>query len=366
MSQQLLVIVSAFIVSAACGFCTIPVIMRYCKRHRLYDLPNERKVHQHAIPRLGGISFLPSMLISFLLCVTVLDSVVHHREVTMSLWSVMFFISLLIIYVVGILDDLIGLPPMTKFIAQIIAASLLPLSSLWINDGYGFLGIHDIPAWLGMPLTVFIVVLIDNAINLIDGIDGLAGGLSFLALAGFLYAFMREGLWSYSVLIAGLMGVLIPYLYFNVHGDAGRGTKIFMGDSGSLTLGFILAFLLIKFASNCNPAMPLRSDGLVLPLTLLIVPMFDVFRVTLYRLRHRQPLFRADKHHIHHKLLAMGLSQRAALAAILALSIAFMAVNILLAWTLAWHITPIVLVDIAVYVVFNLWINWRIARRGKA
>ena len=359
MSQQLLVIITAFFVSAACGFCTIPLIMRYCKRHRLYDLPGDRKVHQHAIPRLGGISFLPSMLVSFLLCVTVLDSVVHHKEVTMSLWSLMFFVSLLIIYVTGILDDLVGLPPMAKFIAQIIAAALLPLSSLWLNDGYGFLGIHEIPNWVGMPLTVFFVVLIDNAINLIDGIDGLAGGLSFLALAGFLYAFMREGMWSYSVLIAGLMGVLIPYLFFNIWGNAERGTKIFMGDSGSLTLGFILAFLLVKFASKCNHALPDRSDGLLLPFTLLIVPMFDVFRVALYRLRHRQPLFRADKHHIHHKLLAMGLSQCTALVAILALSLVFMALNMLLAWGLGWHVTPVVLVDIVLYIAFNLWINWR-------
>lgn len=363
MSQQLLFVVIAFIVSAACGFITIPLIIGYCKRRHIYDQPGERKVHQRAIPRLGGVSFLPSMLISSLLCIAVLEGAINHKEVTLSLWSLMFFASLLIIYVTGILDDLVGLPPMTKFVAQIVAASLLPLSSLWLDEGYGFLGVTDIPALVGMPLTVLVVVLIDNAINLIDGIDGLAGGLSFLALAGFLYAFMREGLWAYSVLIAGLMGVLIPYLYFNVWGNADRGTKIFMGDSGSLTLGFILAFLLIKFASNCNHALPDRHDGLLLPFTLLVVPVFDVFRVVLYRLRHRQPLFRADKHHIHHKLLDMGLSQHRALFCILVLSLVFVVVNVLLWDVVGWRITRIVLVDILLYVAFNLWINGRIARR---
>ena len=362
MPERLPLVISAFVVSALCGFVVIPLVISFCRHYGLYDMPSERKVHHHAIPRLGGIVFLPSMLVSFLLCISVFESVVHHKEVTMSLWTMMFFISLLIIYVTGLLDDILGLPAMAKFIAQIIAAALLPASSLWLNDAYGFFGFNDISAPVGYALTVFVVVLIDNAINLIDGIDGLAGGLAFLALAGFLYAFVREGLWSYAILIAGLMGVLIPYLYFNLFGNPAKGRKIFMGDSGSLTLGFILAFLFIKFASNSNPALPYRRDGLILSFTLLIVPVFDVFRVALYRLRHRQPLFKADKHHIHHKLLACGLSQHAALVVILLLALAFMGVNLWLAQVLDWTITPVFLVDVVLYILFHLVINLLIRR----
>lgn len=362
MPSSLLLLLAAFVVSALCGLAFIPLITSYCRKRGLYDRPDERKVHKHAIPRLGGICFLPSMLLSALICIFVGDNIVNERVITLSLWSLIFFVSLLIIYITGILDDLIGLPPSTKFVAQVVAAALLPLSSLWINDAYGLFGFGDIPAYVGYPLTVFVVVLINNAINLIDGIDGLAGGLSLLALGGFLYAFMREGMTSYCILIAGLMGVLVAYLYFNIWGSPERGTKIFMGDSGSLTLGFILAFLFVKFASHSTQTVPYRRDGLILSFTLLVVPVFDVFRVVLYRLRHRQPLFRADKHHIHHKLLACGLSQHGALVAILLLALAFVALNAVLAWGIELTITPIVVVDVVLYVLFHLIVNYRLRR----
>lgn len=366
MSSPLLLPLAAFIVSALCGWGVIPLITRYCRSRGLYDQPDERKVHKHAIPRLGGVCFLPSMLLSALISIFVVEGAVQQRVVTMSLWSLIFFVSLLIIYATGIMDDLIGLPPAAKFVAQIIAAALLPLSNLWINDAYGLFGFSDIPSYIGYALTVFVVVLINNAINLIDGIDGLAGGLSLLALGGFLYAFAREGMTGYCILIAGLMGVLVAYLYFNLYGSPEQGTKLFMGDSGSLTLGFILAFLFVKFASNSNQAMPYRRDGLVLSFTLLIVPVFDVFRVVLYRLRHRHPLFKADKHHIHHKLLACGLSQHQALATILLLALALVAINIALAYGIELTVTPIVLIDIALYVAFHLALDLRLRRKHNS
>ena len=206
MTYHILIIIIALIASAACGFIMIPQIMNFCKRKNIYDIPNARKLHKNAIPRLGGISFMPSMLLAFLLAILVMDNVTGQEHVTISLWTCTFFISLILIYGIGIIDDLIGLGAKTKFVVQIIAASLLPASGLYINDLYGFLGIHEIAFWPGACITVFLIVFIDNAINLIDGIDGLAGGLSFLALGGFLACFMRENLFTYSILISGLMG----------------------------------------------------------------------------------------------------------------------------------------------------------------
>ena len=250
MTQYLLYICTAFLASAACGFVMIPQIMNYCKQKNLYDIPNSRKVHQNAVPRLGGISFLPSMLLAFFLVTLVMSPYTTSSEgtVTISLWSAYFLISLLLIYSVGIVDDLIGLNAKIKFIVQIVAAAIIPMSGLYINTLYGLWGIYEIPFELGAPLTVFIMVFIMNAINLIDGIDGLAASLSFLALGGFLMSFLREGMFVYCILIAGLMGVLLPYSYFNIFGKVERNRKIFMGDSGSLTLGFILSFLFVKFA----------------------------------------------------------------------------------------------------------------------
>ena len=148
--------------SIVCGFIFIPLILNFCEKKGLYDLPNERKVHKNAIPRLGGISFMPSMLVAFVAALLMSDNYTGERQVTMSLWSCFFLVSLLLIYGVGIIDDLTGLGAKTKFTVQIMAACLMPLSGLYINNLYGFCGINEIPAWVGMPLTVFIIVFIDD------------------------------------------------------------------------------------------------------------------------------------------------------------------------------------------------------------
>ena len=301
------------------------------------------------------------MMLTLLLAVSV-HSFLSDQHITLSMWTTMFVISLIMIYAIGIIDDLIGLGAGTKFTVQILAACLMPISKLYINNFYGLFGIYEIPFWIGAPLTVFIIVFITNAINLIDGIDGLAASLSLIALGGFLLCFMREGVWTYGILIAGLMGVLIPYLYFNIWGEESKNRKIFMGDSGSLTLGFILGFLFVKFTMDNPYVMPFRKDSLLLSYTLLIVPCFDVVRVVFKRLRERKPIFQADKNHIHHKLLRAGCNQRQALITILLLALSFVLLNNILDYFLPT--TFIVLIDVIVYIAFHLVINSFI-RDGK-
>lgn len=354
----------SFVMSLLSGFLIMPRIVDFCLKRKLYDLPNERKVHHLPIPRLGGVAFIPCMFLAFVVSLYVFYCVTDHQGITISLWTCSFMISVFMIYVVGLVDDVVGLGPKTKFLVQIVAAALLPACGLYINNLYGFLGIGEIPFWVGAPLTVFIIVFIDNAINLIDGIDGLSGGLSLISLFGFLICFGREEVWTYCVLIAGLIGVLIAYLYFNIFGDVKKQHKIFMGDSGSLTLGFILGFLVVKFAMNSTAVMPYRSDGLLLSYTLLIVPCFDVVRVVLVRLRAGQPIFQADKRHIHHKLLRIGLSQHRALAAILLLQMLFVAINALLSGIV--NVTYIVLLDIIIYIAFHLVLDARLKKIERA
>ena len=202
------------------------------------------------------------------------------------------------------------------------------------------------------------IVFIDNAINLIDGIDGLAASLSLLAMAGFLAYFVYYDVFmnTYSILIAGLMGTLMAFLYFNIYGKPERNTKIFMGDSGSLSLGFILGFLTVKCAANNDVIWPTtRPEAIIVPWTLLFVPMADVVRVTIHRLRFHTPLFRADKNHIHHKLMRAGLTQHQALGTILLLAIGFIVVNSLL--YLVISPTFIIIVDILIYTIVNVIIN---------
>lgn len=360
---EIILQLASFFFSAICGFVFIPLIQNFCKEKNLYDIPNVRKLHKSAIPRLGGISFLPSMLLAIILTLFFFNSGVGGTEVTFSLWSLYFFISLMLIYGVGLIDDLIGLGAKTKFSVQVLAASLLPLSGLYINDFYGFMGIDGIPYYIGAPLTVFIIVFITNAYNLIDGIDGLAAGLSMIALGGFLVSFLNEGLWLYGLLIAGLMGVLVPFLFFNLWGNPSKNRKIFMGDSGSLTLGFILGFLCVKYSMDNPVVMYWRSDCMILAFTFVVVPVFDVARVSLVRIVHRMPVFKADKNHIHHKLMRAGLGQHGTLIVILILALVYIILNLQLSVLLS--ITWVVVVDVLVWLLFHQVVNMMVRKNGQ-
>lgn len=359
MNIYIFCIVGVFIISAICGFLFIPLILNFCKSRKLYDIPDARKIHSNAIPRLGGISFMPSMLLSFAAAMYVINTT--DRHVTINLWSIYFLLSMLMIYVMGIVDDILGLSPLIKFIVQIIAACTLPLSGLYINNMYGFLGIYEIPYYIGFPLTVLTIVFIDNAINLIDGIDGLAASLSIMALSGFLYMFIIQNVWNYSILIAGLIGVLVAFMYFNLFGSAEKNRKIFMGDSGSLTLGYLLGFLCVKYSMNNTAVMPHHKFDFIIAFTLLIVPMFDVVRVFMMRIYHKRSPFSADKTHIHHKFINAGCSQHTALVAIVALAVFYVVANHFMLMIMSN--TAVFLIDVAIYIGVNLILNYRIMKR---
>ncbi len=355
---MILYILGAFLLSLLLGLVFTPLILKICKTKKLYDIPNERKIHKNAIPRLGGISFLPSMLTTTII-VLIYMSFTEQKTLPVNLWSAMFVLGLVIIYLTGIIDDLIGLNAITKLSAQIITACLFPIAGLYINNLYGLFGIHEIQPYIGIPLTICVVVFIDNAINLIDGMDGLAAGLSLIAFSGFLVYFIHYGVFlnTYCILSASMIGVIVAFAYFNIFGKPEKNTKTFMGDSGSLSLGYILGFLSIKCAMTNTAIWPMRQEALIVPLTLLFVPLADVIRVIIYRLRHHQPLFKADKNHIHHNLMRMGLTQHQSLVCILSMAIGFILLNsILYSWMTT---TLIILIDAVLYCVVNLYINLR-------
>lgn len=360
MSIYVIGTIVVFIISATCGLVFIPAILNFCKAKNLYDIPNARKVHKNAVPRLGGISFMPSMFLSFAVALLYINS--SEELITINLWSLYFLISILLIYGMGITDDILGLSPLVKFVVQIVAACMLPFSGLYLNNMYGFMGVHEIPFFIGAPLTVLAIVFIDNAINLIDGIDGLAASLSIIALVGFLVIFITQDVWTYAILIAGLIGVLVAFLYFNLFGDPDKNRKIFMGDSGSLTLGFILGFLCVKYSMQ-NPNVIIKHDiDFIMAFTLLIVPMFDVVRVFMVRIYHKKSPFLADKRHIHHKFMAAGLSQHQTLLTIIAIALAYIALN----YNLLQHMsnTCVFIVDVALYIILNLILNALISRKA--
>lgn len=358
-------IIVSFLLSLIFGLASYPLILDFCQRKGFYDIPNERKVHPKPIPRLGGIIFVPNMLIAFSIIMLVMNPYLGNRTMQISFRSFYFLISLVVIYFTGFLDDLIGLNARLKFCAQITAAMFIPLGGLCrIDTLHGFCGINEISFWPSVILTIFVMVFIMNAINMIDGIDGLCASLSFMALGGFLFSFWQEGLDLYCTLIAGMMGVLIAFFYYNVFGCADKNRKIFMGDSGSLTLGFILSFLFVKYASFNPLVAPVHIDRLLIPFTLLIVPILDTVRIIIVRIRHHLPLFKADKNHIHHKLMRAGLTQHQTVVIIIGISLVYTIINNELCRF--WGIHYILLLDIVLYVLLQCVIDLKVKHRGES
>ena len=337
----------------------IPRILVVAFRKKLFDIPNERKIHNGIVPRLGGISFVPTILFA-LSFTTGLRYLMGYEIPTERLHFIIpefYFMAcgLTLLYLSGIKDDLVGLRYRSKFVVQIIAASLIPLSGLWINNLYGLFGIDELTPWLGIPFTILLTVFIVNAINLIDGIDGLASGLSSISLLtlGCLYIYFDQ--WIYAILAFSTLGVLLPFFYYNVFGKVDRCKKIFMGDTGSLTLGYILAFLAISYTSYNPERSPYSEGAIVVAFSTLIVPMFDVIRVILVRARNHKALFQADRNHLHHKFLEMGFTPRRAMVFILTMALVFSSLNIILVSVVDNNL--LLIADIIIWVGLNLWFD---------
>lgn len=346
--MSILLPVIAFVVSALFAAVTMPWLLRLCKARGLYDLPDERKVHRNNIPRLGGAVFVPSILVGMSVAVYILwgsgNEFPAFHPSTFAMATGVF-----IIYLMGLLDDLLGLRASFKFAVQFGTSLFLPFCGLYVNNFYGLFGLHEVSLWIGYPLTIFLCLLIVNSVNLIDGIDGLAAGLSGIALLAFTVLFGRLHVVVYTLLTASLMGALLVFIYYNLWGRVERGTKIFMGDTGSLILGYALAYLVMKYAMSNQIVLPNRPHALMVACTLLLIPIFDLVRVAFTRLYHRVGIFHPDKTHIHHLFMAAGCSMRASLLWILGLQVAFMTLNFVLLFCLGVDSTWILLLDIVLF-----------------
>lgn len=363
---NLYIIISAFVSAVILGRIIIPNILIISLRKRLFDVPDERKVHKRPIPRLGGVTFFPVILFSLCVFTAVRLMTGHGPAETSTTDLVCEFLfltgGLTLLYIVGIADDLIGVRYRKKFLVQIISAAMFPLSGLYINNFYGLFGIYLIPAEVGIPLTMLLVVFITNAINLIDGIDGLASGLSMVALLVFGVLFVHFRMWSYAMLAFVTVGVIIPFFSYNVFGSADLGRKIFMGDTGSLTLGYILSFFVIKYCMyEPDMLLTMKTSPVLVSFSVLMVPCLDVIRVVLRRARNKRPLFMPDKTHIHHKFLAMGFSPRKALVTIQLMSACFCAFTIVA--ILYMNNTLVFVIDVVVWTLLNLWFDHVISKR---
>lgn len=343
----------------------IPNIMTIAFRRRLFDEQDERKIHKGVVPRLGGISFLPSLIFS--LCVVVGINIRFQvggieSMLVSPIVSVFFLLcALMLMYLVGMADDLVGVRYRAKFMFQVVAGVLIIMSGTWASDLYGFMWLQDIPTLAGWILTIFLLLAIINAINLIDGIDGLASGLSIIALIFYSYLFFLVGDYIYSFLAGATLGTLIPFFYYNVFGSAERHNKIFMGDTGSLTIGTILSFLSVKTLELGSDPMGSGENMFVLAFVPVMIPCLDVARVFLHRIKRGKNPFLPDKCHIHHKLLALGFRQWQALITILVVDVCFIMLNMVLSPYM--NPTVLIAIDIALYALLNVLLTAMIRRR---
>lgn len=363
------VLVLTFLISVAGVSFLLPNITRIADKNNLYDVPDDRHIHVGKIPRLGGVAFLPVMIIALIVAVTMDTSIadnfqddvffLHVRQIMVA------GIGTVILYLVGMADDLSGVPYRNKFIAQIAAAAMMCASGVWINNLHGFLGIWQLPVWVGVPLTVLLVLLVVNSINLIDGIDGLASGLCIIGMSSFAVIFTLQGFYRFAVVAVAAIGCLVPFYCYNVFGKVEKKNKIFMGDTGSLFMGYLLAFFAVKI-SMLQPAAPADNQSfyLVYAYSTLLLPAFDVMRVFMKRVRRTRNPFLPDKTHIHHKFLALGLNMRQARMLIFIIAIFFFGMNISLSG-FGVNINVIVLLDLVLWCGYHMLLTGTIIRRYR-
>ncbi|MFM2337212.1 MAG: glycosyltransferase family 4 protein [Bacteroidota bacterium] len=286
--SAMLCFISAFVMA----LLVIPPVISIIKKNKLLDKPNARKEHTTPVPTMGGIAIAIGMLVS------------------LAIWCpfpkttapISFFFALIGLIILGIYDDLKDLSAKYKFVVQFALAALISIAGLRINSFEGLLGLEQLPIQGQHLLTVLAIVGITNAFNLIDGIDGLAGSLGFMSLMVLGIFLTLAGDANTALIAFALAGSLMAFLYFNLN-----PARIFMGDTGSLLLGFVVGVLSVRFmqvnAVSANPVVPFSP---VFSLSIVFIPVFDTLRVFATRMWNGRSPFHADKTHIHHLLTNQG------------------------------------------------------------
>lgn len=287
-----------------------PIVGRAAFAWGAVDLPGPRKVHQKAMPRLGGLALYLSFLVG-------LSLVMYSNYLSQTAFGLLVGTTLIIL--VGVIDDIFGLSPWLKLLGQLIAAvSVLPFG-IAINFLTNPLNGQLVAlGWLGVPVTLLWIVAVTNAINLIDGLDGLAGGVSCIAALTvaavgwtqwkiFGAAGQQEIIWLALLLAA----ILLAFLRYNFY-----PARIFLGDSGAMFLGYLLATISVLGLTKSVTAV-----SVFVPLVILGVPLTDTVFAILRRYHQHRPIFQADREHLHHLLLTMGLSHRQAVLVVYGISI---------------------------------------------
>ncbi|MBN2892841.1 MAG: undecaprenyl/decaprenyl-phosphate alpha-N-acetylglucosaminyl 1-phosphate transferase [Bacteroidales bacterium] len=299
-------------------FMFIPTIIRMARYKKLFDEVDERKLHTEQIPRLGGVGFFAGLVISVLLFVNTSQFIGFGG----------FVAGLFILFFIGLKDDILVIAPLTKFIGQLTATVIVVyFGNTIITDLHGFFGFHEIHWILGFGITVFVFLVTINAFNFIDGVDGLSSSIGVVVSGAFGIWFVLVEQFDLAIISFALVASLLAFIRYNVFAPK---SKIFMGDTGSMIIGFVVSFLAVNF-NELNIETTKDSAFFILPAPavafgVLIIPYFDMLRVMYIRLLKGQKVFHPDKNHLHHLLLRIGLTHKQVVASLVLFNIVFIGI----------------------------------------
>ena len=322
----------AFVISLAAS----PIVRMFAVEVGAIDVPTEaRRVHDHPIPRMGGLAIFLGFFLSVLLFVDITNQV---RGI---------LIGSIIIVIMGALDDKFGLKPITKLIVQIIAAvvAIIYGVSIHVVTNPAMIGSYVFSTgYFAIPVTVLWIVGCTNAVNLIDGLDGLACGVSAISCITMLVVALMVAQGNVAIILAGLVGACLGFLPYNTN-----PAKMFMGDAGSQLLGYVLSTVSVLGMFKYYAIVTF-----IVPFLAMAFPISDTFAAFFRRIAHGQSPFKADRGHLHHKLLDMGLSQKQAVAVLYTLSAILGMAAVLLATD--WSLLRIILGIVAFIMALGMWI----------
>ena len=304
-NQLIVCVMMALMAALIVSFLTTPVVKSFAYKVGAIDVPKDaRRMHHVPIPRLGGLAIFIGFIVSILLFVNV------RRDVQMQ----SILLGAVVIVVLGVVDDIMALPAMFKFVVQIAAALIPALNGVVIqafsNPNIFSDNLYWVLGKLSIPFTVLWIVAITNSVNLIDGLDGLANGVSAISATTMLVIAILVSEGQVAVVMAALVGACVGFMPYNMN-----PAKMFMGDTGATFLGYILATMSIQGLFKYYAVI-----SFVVPFLILGLPIFDTAFAFIRRIAHGQSPMHADRSHIHHRLIDMGLSQKQAVATLYVIS----------------------------------------------
>lgn len=330
-----------------------PKILKIAIMKNLVDNPDARKLQRNPVPVMGGMAVFFGIIIGLCSSLTIFG-----------LSDVFILVSaMLIMLYTGTIDDILNLSPSIRFVIEIlIVAWLMYVNEASINSLWGLWGINaTLPVWISWPLTIFASVGIINAINLIDGVNGLSSGFCFMASVLFAIVFYKTGNITMTIMAVSAAGAIVPFFLHNVFGHT---TKMFIGDGGTLVIGTMMSYFVIDILRSDSLCAPLSSQNLgLVPMTLsiLAIPVFDTLRVMSMRIIRGTSPFHPDRTHLHHIFLELGFSHVGATVSILTLNFLVVA-----SWYLSYKLGASIDVQLYIVLALSILVTFVFYKIGRA